>query len=264
VVTSFEFRLHPVGPEVLSGLVVYPGAQAPSVLRRYREAAAQLGEETSAWVILRKAPPLPFLPPEVHGKDVVVLAFMHAGDAETGRRAIEPLRALGTPVGEHLGVQRFSDWQQAFDPLLTAGARNYWKSHNLARLSDELLDVLVRLARQMPSPHSEVFIGQLGCATARVAHDATAYAHRDTEYVMNVHGRWLSEAEDERGIGWARELYRAAAPFATGSVYVNFMTADEPERLRAAYGANFERLQAAKRLYDPENLFSVNHNIRPE
>jgi FAD/FMN-containing dehydrogenase len=263
VVTSFEFRLHPVGPEVLGGLVVYAGQDAGAVLRRYREAAARLGDETSAWIIMRKAPPLPFLPPAVHGQDVVVVAILHAGEVEAGRRAIEPLRALGTPVGEHVGVQPFAAWQQAFDPLLAAGARNYWKSHNFEQLSDGLLDVMVAFARQVPSPHAEIIIAQLGGATERVAPDATAYAHRGTKYIMNVHGRWLSPGEDERGIAWARELYRAAAPFATGGVYVNFLSSDDADRTRAAYGSNFERLAAAKRLYDPENLFSVNQNIRP-
>ena len=113
----------------------------------------------------------------------------------------------------------------------------------------------------MPSPHSEVFIGQLGGATNRVASDATAYPHRDARYVMNVHGRWLEASEDEAGIAWSRELYQATAPFATGGVYVNFLSADERERVRSAYGANYERLLAAKRLYDPENLFRMNQNI---
>jgi FAD/FMN-containing dehydrogenase len=263
VVTSFELRLHPVGPEVLCGFVVYPAEQGLSVLRRYREVAARLGDETSAWIILRKAPPLPFLPAEVHGHDVVVLAFLHAGDVATGRQWIEPLRGLGTPVGGHVDVSPFSGWQQAFDPLLAAGARNYWKSHNLDELGDGLLEVLLRHSRQAPSPHCEILLAQVGGAMARVAPDATAYAHRGASHILNVHGRWESAADDSRVMAWARDLYRDAAPFATGGVYVNFLTADEADRVRAAYGPNFERLAAAKRLYDPENLFSVNQNIRP-
>jgi FAD/FMN-containing dehydrogenase len=263
VVTHFEFKLHPVGPEVLSGLIVYPASSAGQVLRRYREAAEALSEDTSAWVIMRKAPPLPFLSPEVHGTDIVVIAVMHVGNAEAGRRAIEPLRKLGTPVGEHLGVQPFTAWQQAFDPLLTPGARNYWKSHNFLQLDDALLDVLVEQARSLPSAECEVFIGQLGCQTNRVAADATAYPHRDARYVMNVHGRWQSAADDDAGIRWARGLYRAAAPFATGGVYVNFLTADETDRVRAAYGPNYERLVAAKQIYDRGNLFNMNQNIQP-
>jgi hypothetical protein len=212
---------------------------------------------------MRKAPPLPFLPADVHGTDVVVIAVLHVGDPEAGRRAIEPLRKLGTPAGEHLGVQPFTAWQQAFDPLLVPGARNYWKSHNFLQLDDALLDVLADQARSSPSAECEVFIGQLGCQTTRVAPDATAYPHRDARYVMNVHGRWQSAAEDDVGIRWARGLYRAAAPFATGGVYVNFLTADETDRVRAAYGPNFERLIAAKQIYDRGNLFSANMNIPP-
>jgi FAD/FMN-containing dehydrogenase len=264
VVTHFEFKLHPVGPEVLSGLIVYPASSAGQILRRYREAAEALSEDTSAWVIMRKAPPLPFLAPDVHGTDIVVIAVMHVGNAEAGRRAIEPLRKLGTPVGEHLGVQPFTAWQQAFDPLLTSGARNYWKSHNFLQLDDGLLDVLVEQARSLPSAECEVFIGQLGCQTNRVAADATAYPHRDARYVMNVHGRWRNAADDDAGIRWARGLYRAAAPFATGGVYVNFLTSDETDRVRAAYGPNYERLVAAKQIYDRGNLFNMNQNIQPD
>jgi FAD/FMN-containing dehydrogenase len=261
VVTSFDFRLHPVGPDVWCGLVVYPAQQAASILRRYRQVAGQLTDETSAWVILRKAPPLPFLPATVHGDDVLVCAFLHSGDVDAGRRAIEPLRNLGPAHGEHVGVERYTAWQQAFDPLLAAGARNYWKSHNFDQLRDGLIEALVKHARLAPSPHSEVFVGQLGCATARVAPDATAYPHRDASFVMNVHGRWLSPEQDDAVIPWARELYRDTAPFATGGVYVNFLTAEETERIGAAYGGNYARLVAAKRKYDPENLFRMNHNI---
>jgi FAD/FMN-containing dehydrogenase len=262
VVTHFEYRLHPVGPEVLSGLVVYPAEQARQVLNAYRAAAEELSDDTSAWLVMRKAPPLPFLPTTVHGQDVVVVAIMHAGDPEAGRRAIEPLRKLGTPVGEHLGLQPFTAWQQAFDPLLAPGARNYWKSHNFSQLSDGLIDALIERAPRMPSAHCEVFIGQVGGAINRVAPEGTAYPHRSARYVMNVHGRWLSAGEDQAGIAWARGLFEETAPFATGGVYVNFLTADERERVRAAYGANYERLLAAKHVYDPENLFSMNQNIR--
>jgi FAD/FMN-containing dehydrogenase len=263
IVTRFDFRLHALGPDVLCGLVVYPAEQGASLLRRYREVAGALSDETSAWVILRKAPPLPFLPAEAHGRDVVVFAFVHTGDVADGQRAIEPLRRMGSAYGEHVGVLPFADWQQAFDPLLTEGARNYWKSHNFDRLQDELFDVLLEAARHVPSPECEVFIGQLGCATARVAPDATAYTHRSAQYVMNVHGRWRNDTDDDSVVRWARELYRKAAPFATGGVYVNFLTGEEGERIIAAYGPNYERLRAAKRLYDPQNLFRMNQNIPP-
>ncbi|RME23099.1 MAG: FAD-binding oxidoreductase, partial [Candidatus Zixiibacteriota bacterium] len=130
VVTCFEFRLHPQNPNVLCGLMVFPLDEADSVLARYRDYAASLGDDTSVWVVMRQAPPLPFLPTEVHGTNVVVFAMFHAGDPEEGRKAFEPLKQFGTLLGEHVGVQPYEAWQGAFDPLLTPGARNYWKSHN--------------------------------------------------------------------------------------------------------------------------------------
>jgi FAD/FMN-containing dehydrogenase len=263
VVTRFEYRLHPVGPDLLSGLIVYPFAEAKSVLQQYREFIAKAPPELSVWTVLRKAPPLPFLPAEVHGTDVVVLALLYAGDPTTGEDLVAPLREFGSPVGEHVGVQPYAAWQQAFDPLLTPGARNYWKSHNFTKLADGLLDVVVEYVPTLPSDECEIFFGALGCATKEPAPDATAYAHRATEFVMNVHGRWQSAKDDERVIAWCRKYFDAAAPFASAGAYVNFLTEDETDRVRNAYGSNYERLAQVKRKYDPDNLFRVNMNIRP-
>jgi len=215
------------------------------------------------WSVLRLAPPLPFLPASVHGQPVVVFAAIYAGDPERGKALIEPLRHFGQPVGEHVGVQPYAAWQQAFDPLLTPGARNYWKSHNLTELPDGLLDVVIDYLGRLPSPQCEIFIAALGGATALPAPESTAYAHRDAKFVLNVHGRWDDAADDARGIGWAREFFDASARYASGGVYVNFMTADESDRVRSAYGPNYPRLVEVKRKYDPQNLFSVNQNIRP-
>ena len=263
VVTRFEFRLHPVGPDVLSGLIVYPLSEAKSVLRQYREFVAGAPEELSVWAVLRKAPPLPFLPEGVHGQGIIALALIYAGDPMQGERLVGPLRTFGTPVGEHVGVQPYVAWQQVFDPLLTDGARNYWKSHNLSKLEDGILDTIVAFADVLPSPQSEVFLASIGGATARPAPDAAAYAHRDANFVLNVHGRWDDPADDGPGIAWARSFFRAAAPFATGGAYVNFMTADEGDRVRSAYGLNYDRLALVKRAYDPDNLFRTNQNIEP-
>ncbi len=263
VVTSFEFRLHLVGPDVLSGLIVYPFDQAKAVLQQYREFAAKAPDELAVWVVVRQAPPLPFLPAEVHGKEVVVLALCYAGDAKQGEPLIAPLRTFGTPLGEHVGIQPYTAWQQAFDPLLTPGARNYWKSHNFTKLDDGLFDTVIGAIKQLPSPQCEIFFGAIGGATTRPAASSTAYAHRDAQFVMNVHGRWDDVADDQRCIGWARDFFKASAPFASGGVYVNFLTADEGDRVRSAYGPSYDRLAQVKRSYDPDNLFRVNQNIQP-
>ena len=263
VVTRFEYRLHAVGPDLLSGLIVYPFAEAKSVLQQYRDFVAQAPPEVSVWTVLRQAPPLPFLPAEVHGKEVVVLALLYVGDPSKGESAIAPLRKFGSPVGEHVGVQPYTAWQQAFDPLLTPGARNYWKSHNFTKIEDGLIDVVMKYVKTLPSPECEIFFGSIGCATTQPASDAMAYAHRDAEYVMNVHGRWQSAADDARCIGWSREYFEASAPFASSGAYVNFLTEDEEDRVHSAYGANHDRLARVKKEYDPDNLFRVNMNIKP-
>jgi len=263
VVTSFEYEAHAVGPEVLSGLIVHLFSDVRNVLNYYRQFAASAPEELTVWVILRKAPPLPFLPEEVHGTEVVILATLYAGDTADGEKALAPLRAFGEPIADVISPHQFVDFQAAFDPLLTPGARNYWKSHDFLELSDELLDTLVEFAGDLPSPHSEIFIAHMGGATNRIAPDATAYRHRDTEFLMNVHGRWEEAAEDERSVAWCRSLFDATAPFATGGVYVNFMTEEEDARVPEAYGASYDRLVELKQKYDPTNLFRLNQNISP-
>ncbi len=263
VVTRFGFRLHPVGPELLSGLMVFPLAEAKAVLQRYRDFMTSAPDALSVWAVLRQAPPLPFLPAEAHGQGVVVLALLHAGEADEGRRLVEPLRGFGTLLGEHVGVQPYTAWQQAFDPLLAPGARNYWKSHNFERLDDGLFDVVIDTIGRLPSPECEIFFGAIGGATTRPAPDATAYAHRSARYVMNVHGRWQDAADDAEVIAWARDFFQASAPYAGSGVYVNFLTADEAGRVQAAYGPNHDRLARIKRTYDPHNLLRVNQNIAP-
>lgn len=263
VVTQFEFALHPVGPEILAGLLVFPFAQAKQILTRYRQFASAAPEDLSVWVVLRQAPPLPFLPQNVHGKEVVVLPIFYAGAATEGQRLIDELRAFGNPHGEHIGAQPYAEWQKAFDPLLTPGARNYWKSHNFTELSDGAIGSIIEYAGQLPSPQCEIFIGHIAGAANRVPPEAMAYAHRDAKFVLNVHGRWESAAEDRSCIEWARAFFKASAPYASAGAYVNFMTEDEGERVAAAYGSNYDRLALLKKRFDPENIFHLNQNIKP-
>jgi FAD/FMN-containing dehydrogenase len=263
IVTRFEFRLHPVGPEVVAGLLIFPSGEAATVLRRYRDYVASAPEEMNVWVILRKAPPLPFLPDTVHGTDVVALAVFFCGEPAKADPELRALRGFGRILGEHVGPQPYAAWQQAFDPLLTAGARNYWKSHNFRELSDEALDCVIRFAADLPSSQSEIFIGLIAGAANRVAPDAMAYGHRDARFVMNVHTRWEAPADDRRAVAWARRFFDESATFASAGAYVNFMTEEEGGRVAAAYGANYARLVELKRKYDPQNLLRVNQNIRP-
>ncbi len=263
VVTRFEYQLHPVGPEIFSGLLVYPHEQAERVLTYYREFTKRAPLDLTVWVVLRKAPPLPFLPESVHGKEVIVLAVFFLGDAEAGQKAIKPLEEAAPLVGKHVGPTPYAAFQKAFDPLLTSGARNYWKSHDFKDLSDDFIREVVDYSLKFPSPHTEIFIGHIAGKMNTVPVDATAYPHRNVNYVMNVHGRWDDRADDERCIRWAREFFQTVAPYSMGSVYVNFMTADEQDRVPAAYGKNYDRLVELKNKYDANNLFFLNQNIKP-
>jgi FAD/FMN-containing dehydrogenase len=263
VVASFEFEAHPLGPEVLSGLIVHPFADAPAVLRAYRDFLADAPDEVTVWCVLRKAPPLPFLPEEVHGTEVVVLAAMYAGEMSAGEAALAPLRSIGTPIADVIGPHPFAGWQQAFDPLLEPGARNYWKTHDFHALSDDLIDTVLDYVMKLPDPQSEVFFAHLGGAQGRVPDGDTAYQGRSAAYLMNVHGRWSDAAQDESCIGWCRDLFDTTAPFATGEAYVNFMTEEEADRVSAAYGASYQRLVELKNRYDPTNLFRMNQNVAP-
>jgi FAD/FMN-containing dehydrogenase len=264
VATSFEYRLHPVGPEVISGLIVHPFAQARELLEGYRRFVASAPDEVTAWVVLRKAPPLPFLPAEVHGKEILVFAVCAVGATQQAEKAVAPLRALGKPIADVVGPHPFAGWQTAFDPLLTPGARNYWKSHDFKKLDDGFIEAVLDAVGRLPSPECEIFIGHLGGAINRIAANATAYPHRDVEFVMNLHTRWRDPAQDQACIAWTRRVFDATAPFSTGGVYVNFMPEDETQRVRkGAYGMNHERLSKLKAKYDPSNLFRMNQNIEP-
>lgn len=263
IITSFEFRLHPVGPEVLAGLIVHPFKDAGKVFRHYRGFVGTAPDNVTCWVVLRKAPPLPFLPPDVHGKEVFVIAVLCVGDIKKAEKQLEPLRKFGEPIADVIGPTPYVGFEQAFDPLLTPGARNYWKSHNFTQLTDGAIDTMINHAGRLPSPFSEIFVGQLGGAINRVPKDSTAYPHRDANFVMNVHTRWEDKGSDSKCIDWAREFFDKMAQYATGGVYVNFISEGE-ERVPNAFGENYDRLAKLKSKYDPTNIFRTNQNIEPK
>jgi len=263
IVTSFEFKLHPLGPEVFSGLIVHPFSEAKSLLAHYRDIADDAPDQLTVWTVMRKAPPLPFIPAEWHGREVLIFAVCYAGSNADGERATKALRSLGKPLADVMAPHPFVGWQSAFDPLLTPGARNYWKTHDFTELSDDAIDLLTDAVSRLPGPECEVFIAHVGGAMAKVKPNATAYPVRDAHFVMNVHTRWRDAADDNACLAWARDLYDEMVPFATGSAYVNFMPEDERDRIAKVYGDNYRRLVEVKRRWDPENRFHMNQNIDP-
>jgi FAD/FMN-containing dehydrogenase len=263
VITSFEFTLHPVGPEVTSGLIVHPLDAAAGLLAEYESIIGSAPDELTVWVVMRKAPPLPFLPQEWHGREVLIFAACLCDETEEGKRALDAVRALGDPIADVIGPHPFVGWEAAFDPLLEPGARNYWKSHDLASLPAGVIDAVIGAVQNVPGPECEVFLAHVGGAMSRVDASATAYPQRDSHFIMNVHTRWREVGDDDQCKGWARALFDTVTPHAVGTAYVNFVPEDEPDRIADVYGANFGRLVAAKNRYDPENLFRINHNIAP-
>lgn len=263
VVTGFEFALHPMRGEILAGLIIHPFAEARRLYRAYREIAPRLPEELAVWTVCRKAPPLPFLPEQWHGREIFAFAVCYAGDPAEGEKAVAEVRALGQPIADVVGPSAFAGWQTAFDPLLAPGMRNYWKSHDFADLPDELIDRLATALDDSPAPDCEIFIAQVGGAMARVAPDATAYPQRNAHYIMNVHTRWADKARDDACRAWARDVFARTAPYSMGTAYINFMPEDETDRVNGVYGGNLKRLQEVKARYDPGNLFRVNHNVKP-
>jgi hypothetical protein len=201
----------------------------------------------------------------MHGKHVIVLALCYSGsDLAKGEKLIEPLRGFGTVSGEMVGRMPFVAWQQAFDPLLGRGARNYWKTHNFNDLGDETIAAILEHAESAPAFDCEVFLGHLEGAVKKRPADATAYPHRGVKFVMNIHARWERPEDDDRCIAWARSLFNATTPYSTGGAYINFMTQEEGDRVPTAYGAEaWKKLVALKDRWDPANFFCTNQNIKP-
>ncbi len=264
IVTSFEFQLHPVGPMVLAGGVFHPAEQAADVLRFYREFAANAPDELTAIIILRHAPPAPYLPPHLHGRPVVAIFAVYAGSLGEGERAVAPLRAFGPPLFDLFRPTAYTAHQGVFDASVPHGRRYYWKSEYVPGFSDGVIATLTEHAWSAPSLMSYTIIFQLGGAIRRVAEGDAAFGNRDAGYAVNINSEWEDPHDDDRQIQWARDFWGAVHPLSTGGVYVNFLGDEGQDRVMAAYGARkYERLVALKNVYDPTNFFRLNQNIKP-
>lgn len=265
VVTSFEYRLHSVGPVVFGGALFHPLDRAGDLLRFYREWAPTLPDELTTMVVFLSAPPEPFVPPDLVGAPMVAVALCHAGAVEEGERLVAPLRAVAKPAIDLLAPLPYLNLQRMFDAGAPSGIHTYWKTEYLNELEDGAIDALREHAGRMLSPMSAVHIHHLEGAVARVADGDTAVTNRNARYALNVIGMWTEPAEADEHVGWTRGLWQAVQPFATGGAYPNFMAADDQERVRATYGAPaYARLRKLKRAYDPTNLFRLNQNIPPD
>ena len=263
VVTSFEFRCAEIGTEVYSGLIVKKFEDAKKYLQFHREYVRTLPDEMTVWTVVRQAPPLPFLPEDVHGKMVVVVPFVWLGKQSDGEKFLKPIREITESYGEAIGMNPWVGWQSGFDGLVDHGARNYWKSHHLEDLSDGCIDRIIEFAGKLPTDECEVFIPHMEGAPSRVPENETAFAHRKTPFVMNIHSRWRNDSDDERCLAWARDFHSSTQEYAQG-VYVNFMSDVGEDRAKEAYTPEvWNRLVEVKNKWDPHNLFRMNQNIEP-
>jgi hypothetical protein len=266
IVTSFQFRLHPLGPIVIAGLVAWPMDDAPEVLRLLRQIAADAPDELGIMANLRLAPSLPTWPEALHGKPVVALIVCYAGALEEGERVVRPIREFGTPVLDAVMRKPYVAHQKMFNLAVPTGLHYYWKGHRLPPLSDEIIDMLVEHASRITSPLTTIGIYTLGGAVARVDENATAFANRDAAHEINITAAWQpDDPAPGRHIEWVRTFFAALEPHSRG-VYVNYINDDTRDRVReTAYGANkWPRLVALKGKYDPTNFFRFNANIQPK
>ena len=258
VVTSLEFDLHPLGPDVAAALVLYPYQDAASVLRAWRDAVRRAPDSVAPEIGLWSIPPLPDVPEELHGSPVVTVAGVHIGPPAEAGPVLAPLRELGRPLADMTASVPYVESQSAVDELFPDGARYYWKSHFVDEMTDELIDTLVALDAERPSPESVIMIRTLGGAIGRVGDDETAYPHRSARFNVSVDASWQDPGLDDTAIAWARSTWDAIAPFATGGLYLNFAGLGDDADLRAAaLGSNESRVEEIRRAYDPDGLFAA-------
>lgn len=259
IVTSFEYRLHPLGPEVMMCFCFHDGSNAGDILRFLREYAANAPDEISPFAALGRIPESEHFPKETHGKPFVLVVACYAGDAVEGQKLIQPLREIGKPIMDLSGVMPWVQAQTLFDEDYPSGElRYYWKSTYLNSFSDEVIDHLVRLTNEAPSPLSTLDIWSLGGAIRRVPVEATAFPHRSAPILIGIESNWADTKDDDANIAWARRVADELRPFAAGQ-YLNFPGFHEggDAMFRDAFGPNYTRMQQVKAKYDPINLFRI-------
>jgi FAD/FMN-containing dehydrogenase len=264
VVTSIDYALYPVGPEIVGGAVAWPVSEAPGVLDLYRTLAEKAPPELTLATLVRPAPPAPWLPKEAHGTPIVVILACHSGAPEEGEKAVAPIKSFGRPIGDVLVRRPYAQLQSLLDATQPKGRRYYWKSEYLPRIEPALCEKVIAHGARFRSPHSAVILFQMDGALNRLDEGHSAAGNRDARFVLNVAASWEQAGDDAANIAWARDAWNDMKSFSTGGTYVNFLTEDEGrERIETALGTALERLRAIKAKWDPENVFRTNRNIAP-
>lgn len=264
VVTSFTFKLHEVGPEIMTAQVFYPFEEAKQVLKFYREFTSNAEDELAGYALVVRVPPADPFPKALQGKTAIALVASYAGSLDDGKKALEPLENFGNPILRVIMPMSFLSLQSSFDQGVPKGMRYYWKAHYMDHLSDEAIEVLINHTNQIPGPFSIVGFEPFGGAITRVEESTTAFPQRSASYVLGLWSGWIEKENDEKNINWTRELYNKMTPFASGGVYSNYLDNDDSDKIRASFGSNYSRLQDVKNKYDPKNFFRLNQNIIPK
>jgi len=264
VVTHFEYKLHPVGPEVMAGAIAWRAEESSKVLETFRAVMEKAPPELTCIAGLRIAPPAPWLDKDIHGKPIVALFVCHTGQLTEGERLAAPIKALGKPVGDIVQRRPYVSQQSLLDATQPKGRRYYWKAEYLPGLKSELLPKTINHAKAIPSPHSAILLFPLDGALNRLAEDYSAVGNRDAAWVINIAGSWDKAEDDTTNIDWARAAWEDIRGFSTGGTYINFLTEEEGgNRIHAAYRKNYDRILEVKTKWDPTNLFRMNKNIAP-
>ncbi len=264
IVTSFTFRLHEVGPEVLSFQAYFPYEDSREILQFYRKFMDNAPEELGCYAFFLNVPPIDPFPKEFHGKTTCALIACYTGDLQKGKEELKALENFGKPFLKFLQPMEYTALQKSFDAGMPKGLRWYTKAHYLSEISDFTLETLTDFTENLPGDHTMVYLEPVGGAVAKPSSSATAFPHRNAAYSLHIFPGWNDGAEDAKIIDWAKKFHKKVEAESTGGVYVNLLAHDEKERVRAAYGENYERLKKLKKKWDPKNLFRMNHNIEPE
>jgi FAD/FMN-containing dehydrogenase len=265
VVTSFELRLHELGPDVFGLNVAYPLEDARRVLSGWRDAVADAPDELSTAGLIWSLPIIDELPAQLRGLPHVGVIGMWAGDPAEGERATQRLRELATPLLDMSGPVEYLDFQRSLDPFFPAGPRRYWKALYLDGFSDAAIDTTVDWSERRPSSDTLVIIRHCGGEISRVGAEETAFGDRSSEWMLSIDSTWDEPADDEINVGYTRAFWDAAVPFSNGQTYFNFpgLLEEGDAAVRSSYGSNHPRLASIKAAYDPDNRFRLNQNIRP-
>ncbi|MGY1638863.1 FAD-binding oxidoreductase [Geodermatophilus sp. SYSU D00742] len=262
VVTRFTYRVHPVGT-ILGGPMFFELSDAAAVLAFFRDFIRDAPREYGGYPGFHQAPPLPFIPEDRVGESFAAVVSCWTGSPAEGERVLDRFRQVARPMAEHVGPMPYPALNSLFDPLLPPGLQNYWKAVFVTDLTDEAIAAHVEHGSRVPSASSGMHLYPINGAVHDVAPDATAFGHREATFAANIAGFWPDPADSEAGIRWVRDYHAAVAPHSDTGGYVNFASGDDHHKAPENYGANYERLRAVKRTYDPGNLFHLNQNIRP-